>query len=78
MWNMKMTVIPIAVNSLGTVPKGLEKMTGEIENQRKNYDIQTIALLRFARIFRESWRLGVIQTPEKDHLLKMVWKTCND
>ena len=36
LWNMKLTMIPIVVGALGTVPKGLEKKTLGIGNQRKN------------------------------------------
>ena len=36
MYWMKVIVIPIIVGTLWTVPKGLEKKTGGIGNQRKN------------------------------------------
>ena len=35
---MKMSLIPIAVSALGTVPKGLKKKNEELENQRQNRD----------------------------------------
>ena len=35
LWNIRVMVIPIVIGVLGTVPKSLEKMTGESENQRK-------------------------------------------
>ena len=34
--NLRVMVIPIVIRVLGIVPKGLDKKTGEIENQR-NY-----------------------------------------
>ena len=33
---LRETVVPIVTSALGTVPKGLEKGTGIIGNQRKN------------------------------------------
>ena len=38
LWNMRKTVIPILFGALGTIPKGREKKTGGIENQKKNRD----------------------------------------
>ena len=35
---MKVTVIPIVVGSLGTIPEGLKKKTGETGNQRMTRD----------------------------------------
>ena len=31
LWNIKVTVIPIVVGTLGIIPKGLEKRLGELE-----------------------------------------------
>ena len=36
---MKMTVMPIVVGALGTVPKNLEKRLGEVDIRRKIYII---------------------------------------
>ena len=41
---MNVTIIPIIVGALKTVPKGLEKKQAELENRRTN-TIQTTALL---------------------------------
>ena len=38
-----MTVIPILVGALGTVPKGLEKTRGN-EGQRKNWNLRTVKI----------------------------------
>ena len=35
-WDMRVTVISIVIGALRTLPKGIEKKTGGIENQRKN------------------------------------------
>ena len=52
MRNMKETVIPIVVGTLGTVHKGLEKRVGRLETRSRIDTIQTIALLKSGRIFR--------------------------
>ena len=38
LWNMRVTVIPIVIGALGTVPKGIRKGSGRIGNWRKNRD----------------------------------------
>ena len=58
LWNMKITVIPIIVGALGTVPKGLEKGLKELELRERIETIQPTAALRSARIlkrFLETW-----------------------
>ena len=47
-----MTVIPIVVGALGTVPKGLVKGLKDLEIRNQVETIQTTALLRLARILR--------------------------
>ena len=49
---MKMTVIPIVVGALGTVPKGMEKRLGELEIRGRIEAIQTTAVLKSAKILR--------------------------
>ena len=51
-WNMKMTIIPIAIDVLGTETKGLLKGLENMEVGRRVEIIQTTALLRTARILR--------------------------
>ena len=56
--NIKVTVIPIVVGSLGTVSKNLEKRLNEREIRGRIETIKTTALLKSARILRwitESW-----------------------
>ena len=36
LWNMRVTVMPIVIGALGTVPKGLEKGTKRVGNRRTN------------------------------------------
>ena len=57
-WNMKVTVIPVVVGVLGTIPKGLVKGLEDLEIRGQVETIQTTALLRLARILRrvlETW-----------------------
>ena len=49
-WNRKVTVIPIVVEVLGMVNKGLENKLEEQEIRVRMATIQTIALLKSARI----------------------------
>ena len=35
---MRLLVIPVVIGALGTVPKSLEKGTGNVGNQRMNQD----------------------------------------
>ena len=51
-WNMKVTVIPIVVGALGTIPKGLIKRPEELEIRGQVETIQTTALLISTRIPR--------------------------
>ena len=53
-----MTVISNVVGALRSVPNGLEKKQEELEIRRRIETIQTMALLRSARILRcvlETW-----------------------
>ena len=52
LWNMKVKVIPIVINALGTVPKGLEKNLGELEIRGRIETIKATALLKSATILR--------------------------
>ena len=52
-WNMKVTVVPIVISALGTISKGLVQRLEDLEIREQVDTIQTIALLRSARIPRE-------------------------
>ena len=54
---MKVTIVPIVIGALGTITKGLLKGLEDLEVGGRIETIQTTALLRTARILRESWRL---------------------
>ena len=49
---MKLTVIPVVIGTLGTVPKGLERGLEELEIRERIEIIETTALLRSTRILR--------------------------
>ena len=51
-------MLPIVIGALGTIPKGLVKELGDIEIRGQVETIQTIALLKSARIlwrFQDTW-----------------------
>ena len=50
--NVKVTVIPIVISALGTITKGLIEGLEDLEIKRRVGTIQTITLLRSARILR--------------------------
>ena len=52
LWNMKVTIIPILIDALGTVTKGLIKGLEDLEIRERVETIQTTTLLRSARILR--------------------------
>ena len=58
LWNMKVTIIPIVIGAFGTITKGLLKGLEDLEVGGRVETIQTIALLKMARILRrvlETW-----------------------
>ena len=52
LWNMKMTVIPIVIDALGTVTKGLVQGLEDLEIKERVKTIQATTLLRSSRILR--------------------------
>ena len=52
-WNKKVTVIPIVIEALGTVPKSLKTRLDQIGIRTKIETMQTTALLNTARIARK-------------------------
>ena len=48
--NMKVTVIPVIIGALGTIPKCLVKGQEDVKIRRQEETTQTTALLRSARI----------------------------
>ena len=70
LWNMKVTIVPIVIGTLGTVTKGLLKGLKDLEVGGRVETIQTTALLRTARILRR-----VLETWGDLLSLKLQWKT---
>ena len=66
-------------DSLATVTKGLLKGLEDLEVGGRVETIHSTALVRTARILKKGpgdlRRLAVTQTPVKDHLLTLMWKT---
>ena len=70
LWNMQVTIIPIVIGAFGTVTKGLLKGLEDLEVGGRVETIQTIALLRTARILRR-----VLETWGHSLSLRLQWKT---
>ena len=51
---MKVAIIPTVIGALGTVSKGLVQELEDLEITRRVETVQTIALLRSARILRRA------------------------
>ena len=52
LWNMRVTIVPIVIGAFGTITKGLLKDLEDLEVGGRVNSIQTITLLRTARILR--------------------------
>ena len=52
LWNMKVTIVPIAIGAFGTITKGLLKGLEDLEVGGRVETIEMTALLRTARILR--------------------------
>ena len=52
LWIMKVTVVPVVIEALGTVPTGLVKGLENLEIRGRVQTIQRTALLRSTRILR--------------------------
>ena len=74
--------IPIVISAFGTVTKGLLKGLEDLEVGLQVKTIQTIALLRTARILRRGLETRVdllsLRLQWKNHQLKLMWKTLNE
>ena len=79
---MRVTVIPIVVGALRTVPKGLEKGVGIVRNWRKNRDHSDYNIIQISQSTEKSpgdlRKLAVSQTPVKAHQLTLMWKPYNN
>ena len=74
LWKMGVTVIPIVISALGTIPKGLIRRLEKLEFTGRAETIQTTTLPKSPRILRrvlETWGDLVI-TLMKDHQITQV------
>ena len=55
LWNLKMSIVPIVIGALGTIPKSLEKHLKELNVEVNISQMQTTVLLNSARIVRKVW-----------------------
>ena len=70
LWNMNVTIESIVIGALGTITKGLLKGLEDLEVGGRVETIQTIALLRTARILRQ-----VLETWGDLLSFRLQWKT---
>ena len=70
LWNMKVTIVPIVIDAIGTITKGLLKGLEDLEVGGREETTQTTALLRTARVLRR-----VLETWGDLLSLKFQWKT---
>ena len=70
LWNIKVTIVPIVIGTLGTITKGLLKGREDLEVGRRVETIQTTASLRTTRILRR-----VLETWGDLLSLSLQWKT---
>ena len=68
--NMKETVIPIIIGTLGTVTKGLQRELEKLEIRGRIETILSIVLLRSSRILRK-----VLETRWDLLSLRLLWKS---
>ena len=69
LWNLKMTIIPIVIGAFDRVTKGLLKGLEDLEVGGRVETIQTIAILRTAKILRT---ILETQNSMKDHSLTLM------
>ena len=75
---MKVMIVPIMIDSLGTITKGLLKGLEDLEVGGRVETIQATALLRTARILRrvlETWGDLLSLKLVENHQLTLMWKT---
>ena len=81
LWNMKMTVIPIVVGGIGTIPMNQDERLGELEIRERTEIIDTTALQKLALLLRrvlEIWRDLLIlrfqwNWPVRACVKKLIW-----
>ena len=81
LWNMKVTVIPIGIGALGTIPKSYVKGLEELEIRGQVKTIQPIGSIKIGQNTEkspaDSKRFAVTQTSVENHQLMLEWDTLN-
>ena len=76
---MKVTVIPIVIGALATVPIGLVTWTGGLGNKKKSGDHPNYSFVEISKNTEKSpgdlRRIAVTQTSVKNHPLTLMLKT---
>ena len=76
LWNMKVTIVPIVIDALGTITKGLLKGLEDLEVGRRVETIQNDSIAKNGQNPKTSSgdlrRLSVTQTPVKNHQLTLM------
>ena len=74
-----MTIIPIVISAFGTVTKRIIKGTGGLGSWQTSGDHPNDSIIENSQnpetSPRDLRRFAVTQTPVKDHLLTLWWKT---
>ena len=78
LWNMKVTIVPIVIGAFGTITKGLLKGLEDLEVGGRVETIQNDSIAENGQNPEmgpgDLRRLGVTQTPVKNHQLTLMWK----
>ena len=79
LWNMKVTIIPVVTDALGTVTKGLVQGPEDLEIRVTSGDHPNYSIVEIGQNTEKSpgdlRRLTVTQTPVRNHQWTLVWKT---
>ena len=82
LWNMKVTFMPNAIGTLGIVNKAMDTRTGKLGNKKTCGHQPNYCIIGTSQNTQKSpgdlRRQAVTQTPVKDHLLKLNWKTIKE
>ena len=77
---MEVTVIPIVIGALGTIPKRLIKGLEDLKWEDEYRDHSHYSLIRISQNTEKSpgdlWTLAVIQTQVEEPQLTLEWKIC--
>ena len=79
MINMKVTIIPIVIGTLGTIPRSLVKELEELKKRKSSLGHPNYSIVKLGQNTEKSpgnlRRLAVTQTPVKDLQLTLELKT---